>query len=175
MIVIRLGQGLLPASSDLPGSIGRAGLERPPIWSCSGRGLPSLPCRHGSWWALTPPLHPYPALSLRAQAECRTVSFLWHFPGIAPSGRYPASCPVEPGLSSIRHSACKNKLSAGRRRSAGSRSREAHHNYKAQPGSCPPPIGAQAERFPLCNYSPLCRTASRHRVFCLMQLRLWIF
>ncbi len=28
------------------------------------------------------------------------VCFLWHFPGIAPSGRYPASCPAEPGLSS---------------------------------------------------------------------------
>jgi len=128
MIVIHLGQGLLPASSDLPGGFGRAGLERPPIWSCSGRGLPSLPCRHGSWWALTPPLHPYPSpISwtdswLLDWGDCRiplrrvigkhrirkwdgwgAVPFLWHFPGIAPSGRYPASCPMEPGLSSALH------------------------------------------------------------------------
>ena len=34
------------------------------------------------------------------QSGCRAVPFLWHFPGIAPPGRYPASCPTEPGLSS---------------------------------------------------------------------------
>jgi len=45
-------------------------------------------------WALTPPFHPYP--SHMAEAVC----FLWHFPGVTPSGRYPAPCPLEPGLSS---------------------------------------------------------------------------
>ncbi len=30
------------------------------------------------------------------------VCFLWHFPGVAPAGRYPAPCPVQPGLSSTR-------------------------------------------------------------------------
>ncbi len=35
--------------------------------------------------------------TLTAQAA---VWFLWHFPGVAPPGRYPASCPVELGLSS---------------------------------------------------------------------------
>jgi hypothetical protein len=63
--VIPLGQGLLPASSNLPEDFGRAGLKRPPIWSCSKRGLPSLPCHHGNWWALTPPFHPYPAPTLQ--------------------------------------------------------------------------------------------------------------
>lgn len=65
----------------------------PPIWSCSGRGLPSLPRRRGNWWALTPPFHPYPG---RTGAVC----FLWHFPRVTPAGRYPAPCPLEPGLSS---------------------------------------------------------------------------
>ena len=32
----------------------------PPIWSCSGWGLPSYPGHPGYWWALTPPFHPYP-------------------------------------------------------------------------------------------------------------------
>jgi len=32
---------------------------RPPIWSCSGWGLPSYPGHPGYWWALTPPFHPY--------------------------------------------------------------------------------------------------------------------
>ncbi|SDB05071.1 hypothetical protein SAMN05660653_00260 [Desulfonatronum thiosulfatophilum] len=62
--VIPLGQGLLPASSNLPEDFDRAGLKRPPIWSCSERGLPSLPRHRGNWWALTPPFHPYPVLTL---------------------------------------------------------------------------------------------------------------
>ena len=43
-------------------------------------------------WALTPPFHPYresPAVYL-----CCTVF------GVASTGRYPAPCPVKPGLSS---------------------------------------------------------------------------
>lgn len=46
----------------------------------------------GRRWALTPPFHPYrpkPAVSL-----CCTV------PEVAFGGRYPQSCPAEPGLSS---------------------------------------------------------------------------
>ena len=38
-------------------------------------------------------LSPLPALR---QAVC----FLWHFPRVTPTGRYPASCPAKPGLSS---------------------------------------------------------------------------
>jgi len=75
--VIPLGQGFFPASSDLPedasglrSAIDRASLKRLPIWSCSGRGLPSLPRHRGNWWALTPPFHPYPAPTLY------TVTFL---------------------------------------------------------------------------------------------------
>jgi len=58
--IIRLGPGLLPASSSLPGGSGRADRMRLPIWPCSGRGLPSRPRRRDRWWALTPPFHPYP-------------------------------------------------------------------------------------------------------------------
>ena len=64
-----------------------------PIWSCSERGMPSMPRHRGIWWSLTPPFHPYPT---RGRAVC----FLWRCPRVAPPGCYPASCPVEPGLSS---------------------------------------------------------------------------
>ncbi len=93
--IIPLGRRLPAASSNLPESIGRAGLKRFPIWSCSERGMPSVPRRRGTWWALTPPFHPY------RQAEARRrFAFCGAMPGITPPGRYPASCPAEPGLSS---------------------------------------------------------------------------
>jgi hypothetical protein len=38
--------------------LGRATLERRPIWPCSVRGLPSRGGRPPRWWALTPPFHP---------------------------------------------------------------------------------------------------------------------
>ena len=40
--------------------LGRATLERSPIWSCTGWGLPSFPGHPGNWCALTAPFHPYP-------------------------------------------------------------------------------------------------------------------
>ena len=43
-------------------------------------------------WALTPPFHPCPG-----RAVCLCGTFLW----FAPTGYYPASCPAEPGLSSL--------------------------------------------------------------------------
>src|SRR5688572_4532741 len=39
MTTIPLASPLLARSSDLPGSFGRAVLERSPIWSCSVRGF----------------------------------------------------------------------------------------------------------------------------------------
>jgi len=46
------------------------------------------------------PVRSYRTISpLPAQVEL-AVYFLWHFPGVSPAGSYPASCPVEPGLSS---------------------------------------------------------------------------
>jgi len=49
----------------------------------------------GQSGALLP--HPF-TLTLH---QCRAVYSLWHFPEVAPAGRYPASCPVQPGLSSM--------------------------------------------------------------------------
>jgi len=38
--------------------------------------------------------------------------FLWHYPGVAPAGRYPASCPVVSGLSSPGLAAGSDSLSS---------------------------------------------------------------
>jgi len=65
----------------------------PPIRSCSGWGLPSLSGHPDSWWALTPPFHPYPTYVGRS-VFCGT------FLGVTPTGCYPASRSVELGLSS---------------------------------------------------------------------------
>jgi hypothetical protein len=46
--------------------LGRAALERLPIWSCTGWGLPSFPGHPGNWCALTAPFHPYPSPSRSA-------------------------------------------------------------------------------------------------------------
>jgi len=51
----------------------RAILNRFPIWSCTGWGLPSFSGRPENWCALTAPFHPYPAY-------CGAVCFLLHFP-----------------------------------------------------------------------------------------------
>jgi hypothetical protein len=54
-------------------------------------------------WALTPPFHPCAplraSLALSATEGSRSV-LCGTFPGFAPGGRYPPSCPVVPGLSS---------------------------------------------------------------------------
>ena len=91
--------GYPPPQAILPGDYNGTGSSSPPIRSCSGWGLPSQPGRPACWWALTPPFHPYPSTSLPFD-KLRAVFFLWHFPGVAPAGCYPAPCPVEFGLSS---------------------------------------------------------------------------
>jgi len=48
----------------------------------------------GSWCALTAPLHPY------LSREWRAVFFCGTFLRVTPTGRYPAPCPAELGLSS---------------------------------------------------------------------------
>jgi len=59
VMIIPLQPQLPTAFSDLPESFRRATLQRSPIWSCSGWGLPSFRCHHRNWWALTSPFHPY--------------------------------------------------------------------------------------------------------------------
>ncbi len=79
------------------------GWDRLPIWSCSGWGLPSSRCRHRDWCALTAPFHPY------QHTQCSGMPFhtgTWRsvlcgtFLRVTPTGRYPAPCSMEPGLSS---------------------------------------------------------------------------
>ena len=53
----------------------------PPVWPCSGWGLPSQPSHLGCWCALTAPFHPYRARRSASAAVC----FLLHFPW--PHGR----------------------------------------------------------------------------------------
>ena len=75
----------------------------PPAWPCSRWGLPSRPGRPGRWCALTAPFHPY----LCGAASCdrsrhRRSVLCGTFLRVAPTGCYPAPCPVESGRSSGR-------------------------------------------------------------------------
>jgi hypothetical protein len=71
----------------------------PPVRSCSRWGLPG---RHVSM----PPVRSYRTISPLPPGFCVVVAAgrLYHFCGtfrrVTPPGRYPASCPMEPGLSS---------------------------------------------------------------------------
>ncbi len=91
---------LLPAFA-LAGS----GETRSPIWPCSVRGFACHPCCHGRG-ALLPHLFTLtrlrPPSPFRATARLRR-SGIFSVPlvlRVAPTGRYPAHCPAEFGLSS---------------------------------------------------------------------------
>ena len=71
----------------------RGGPPHAPVWPCSGRGLPGRDCHQPRRCALTAPFHPYITDVMR-------YLFCGTFHRIAPSGCYPAPCPVEYGLSS---------------------------------------------------------------------------
>src|SRR4029453_15824592 len=98
-MTIPLGPALLAGSSDLPGGFGRAVLKRLPIWPCSVWGLTChLP--YSTRGAFLPHFFTF-ALRLAACAArsgryvfCATVL------RVAPTGSYPAHCPLEFGLSS---------------------------------------------------------------------------
>ncbi len=86
------------ASARKPGSPFETGRLSPPIWPCSGRGLPSH-VRYRPCGGLLP--HPFTltaSLRRRRFAFCCTVRCVKLAPH-APR-RYLATCPVEPGLSS---------------------------------------------------------------------------
>ena len=79
--------------------VGRAVLERLPIWSCSVRGLACHSC-YQERGALLPHLF---TLTLRLAAKRRVERryiFCATFRQVTLPGRYPAHCPVEFGLSS---------------------------------------------------------------------------
>ena len=81
---------LLPTgSSDLPETDG------PPyasFWSCFEWGLHMPRQLPDGRWSLKPPFHPYRIAT--------AVYFCCTGLGVASTGRYPASCPMKPGLSS---------------------------------------------------------------------------
>ncbi len=94
-VTIYLALMLPSGSSDLPGT-GQASLS-PSVWSCSGWGLPSRLVSQplvSSYLTISP----LPFLG-RAVCFCGTVR------RVTPPGHYPASCPVELGLSSHRRRA----------------------------------------------------------------------
>jgi hypothetical protein len=75
------------------------------IWSCSGWGLPSSRRHHRDWCALTTPFHPYqgaPYSGLPFPTCTWRSIFCGTFLRVTPTGRYPAPCSTEPGLSSPR-------------------------------------------------------------------------
>ena len=106
--IIPLGPALLAGSSDLPGDFGRAILSRRtrsrsrgtagrlPIWPCSVRGFAChrLYSRRG---ALLPHLFTIACSRCRERQLCVFCATVLR---VAPTGRYPAHCPAEFGLSS---------------------------------------------------------------------------
>lgn len=121
--------GSAPKPADKPGSVvgdhlsgttvtrrlwrptrGSAGTGRPapaeadfaPAWPCSRWGMPGRPCHHERRWSLTPPFHHHRG----SLGHPGCLLFCGPFPSgnasvdAPPPGRYPAPCPVEPGLSS---------------------------------------------------------------------------
>ena len=82
---------LLPASSS---GTPKSGPGKPIAFllPCFGWGL-HVPCLlPAKRWALTPPFHPY--------RRSPAVYFCCTGLRVTPTGRYPASCPAKPGLSS---------------------------------------------------------------------------
>jgi len=98
--VIHLGCTSPCTSSDLPGNAcgphAADGAACPPIWSCSGWGLPChRRCRRRG--ALLPHLF---TLTGPSPDGLRRCLFCGTFRRLAPPRNYLAPCPVEPGLSS---------------------------------------------------------------------------
>ena len=94
VVAIHLGLPLPAASSSQPGGTGGSPLT-PPYLVLLLTGFtwhPSSP---------TDPVSSYLTLS-PLPAEAGGLLSVALFPGVAPAGRYPASYPVEPGLSSLR-------------------------------------------------------------------------
>ncbi len=90
-MIINLGRMLPHASSDLPET------TRAALWS-----LFSL-ASDGVYTAISVTRDAVVSYTAFSPLPFRAVIFCCTFPGVASAGRYPASCPVKPGLSSIFH------------------------------------------------------------------------
>ena len=94
----------MPVTRQLkrPNPRGSAGNVIPLLFGLAPGGVCLAGRSPGRRWSLTPPLHPYRLLP--------AVSFCGTFPRVAPAGRYPAPCPVEPGLSSGAYRTCDHPI-----------------------------------------------------------------
>jgi hypothetical protein len=91
--------------------LGRAILKRPPIWSCTGWGLPSFPGHPGNWCALTAPFHPYSRSGLpEGTRQWERYTFCCTFLRVAATPCYGAPCPAVFGLSSRPESGPSDRL-----------------------------------------------------------------
>ena len=77
---------------------GEGGPPYPPLFGLSPDAVCKASLSPDCRWALTPPFHPYRNIKFRRCIFCCTFAETSFYTG--PAGRYPASCPVEPGLSS---------------------------------------------------------------------------
>jgi hypothetical protein len=96
-MIIHLGPTLPPDSSGLPEGDNETGSLSPPIWPCTGWGLPCLR-RHRRSGALLPHLFTFALLRFLPQGG--PCVFCGTFRGITPRPRYGPPCPVVLGLSS---------------------------------------------------------------------------
>ena len=106
--------GEQPVSHLIPPHFrGRSKMGTPPYLVLLRVGFTESRCHHRDWCALTAPFHPYQA---RCTAVIRSVHRAWRFVfcgtflRVTPTGRYPAPCSAEPGLSSLRLAAKSDHL-----------------------------------------------------------------
>src|ERR1700730_8211080 len=109
MTTIPLAPPLLAGSSDLPGDLDgpsnqRCSAGRLPIWSCSVRGFACHPCYHERG-ALLP--HLFTLTHRSANRYGGRYVFCATFLQVALTGRYPAHCPAEFGLSTRLRGSCE--------------------------------------------------------------------
>jgi len=105
----------MPQATE-PGGVGRATLipvvvpggtkwECLSIWSCSEWGLPSFPCHHGNWCALTAPFHPYQGITSGAVAARSSCGHRSHR-ACGPGGLFSVALSLgSPPLDVIQHPA----------------------------------------------------------------------
>ncbi len=90
----------------------------PPAWSCCRWGLPSRPVTRPlvrSYRTFSPlPAIPVSNSPVAVLPPRQAVCFCGTSPGVAPAGRYPASCPMQPGLSSNAAPYARQALAATR-------------------------------------------------------------
>ncbi len=90
-MTIYLGRQLPGASSDLPGQLASSLI--PSLFGLAAGGVYQANQSPGFWCALTAPFHP-------CQAHARWFVFCGTFLRVSPTGRYPAPCSTQLGLSS---------------------------------------------------------------------------